>query len=162
MTGHALRREGRLSSIAPHRTLWRAQSRLSVPPACDAPRILPAKPSGQTSSNAKPPRTSHCVTAQRIDISRTLSARNAQQPLPRFITRYRAPYSRACIPPAARSFLQSYPARSPQRDSCNISSLRTISSQNAKAAAQSGSRTARRFVILIMPLPAFQWRGRIS
>ncbi len=52
MAGHALRREVRQFSIAPHRTLWRVDH--SPPsPACDAPRILPAKPSDQISSNAK-------------------------------------------------------------------------------------------------------------
>lgn len=77
-----------------------------LPFAYGIPHVLPPKPSSQISPHTK--RAAHILPSECAAHchGQTRSARGAQQPLLRFITRYRAPYSRTRVSPAARSSLQ--------------------------------------------------------
>lgn len=88
-----------------------------LPFAYGIPHVLSPRPPSQISPHTK--RAAHILPSECAARchGRTRSARGAQQPLLRFITRYRAPYGRARIPPAARSSLQSYPSKPTRRKS---------------------------------------------
>ena len=135
-----------------------------LPFAYGIPHVLPPKPSSQISPHTK--RAAHILPSERAAHchGQTRSARGAQQPLLRFITRYRAPYGRARIPPAARVL----PSKTIRPDHPNATAATFRPSARFPHKTQKPPRspcflgTARRLVILITPLPAFQWRGRIS
>ena len=68
MAGHALRREVRQSSIAPHRTLWRAQSRLAIPLHVTPHASSPPNHPTRSVRMQKPPRASRNTIAARAPI----------------------------------------------------------------------------------------------
>ena len=68
MAEHALRREGRQSSIAPHRTLWRARSRPAIPPHVTPHASSPPNHPTRSVRMQKPPRASRDMIAARAPI----------------------------------------------------------------------------------------------
>ncbi len=68
MAGHALRREVRQSSIAPHRTLWRAQSRPAIPLHVTPHASSPPNHPTRSVRMQKPPRASRDMIAARAPI----------------------------------------------------------------------------------------------
>ena len=68
MAGHALRREGRQSSAAPHRTLWRAQSRPAIPLHVTPHASSPPNHPTRSVRMQKPPRASRNTIATRAPI----------------------------------------------------------------------------------------------
>ncbi len=68
MAGHALRREGRQSSAAPHRTLWRARSRPAIPLHVTPHASSPPNHPTRSVRMQKPPRASRDMIAARAPI----------------------------------------------------------------------------------------------
>ena len=68
MAGHALRREGRQSSAASHRTLWRAQSRPAIPLHVTPHASSPPNHPTRSVRMQKPPRASRDMIAARAPI----------------------------------------------------------------------------------------------
>ena len=68
MAGRALHREGRQSSIAPHRTLWRARSRPAIPLHVTPHASSPPNHPTRSVRMQKPPRASRDMIAARAPI----------------------------------------------------------------------------------------------
>ena len=68
MAEHALRREGRQSSIAPHHTLWRVRSRLAIPLHVTPHASSPLNHPTRSVRMQKPPRASRDMIAARAPI----------------------------------------------------------------------------------------------